>query len=56
MRAHEAGAAAAFRTRMRIELDQVFVCTDPGAPEAEELVQFSLREGPTAHQRSKDLE
>ncbi len=47
MRAHEAGAAAAFRTRMRIELDQLFLCTDPGAPEAEELVQFGLREGPT---------
>jgi len=31
---------------MRIELDHLFVCTDPGAPEAEKLVQFGLREGP----------
>lgn len=30
---------------MRIELDHLFVCTAPGAPEAEELVQFGLREG-----------
>jgi hypothetical protein len=31
---------------MRIELDHVFVCTAPGAPEAEEFVRFGLREGP----------
>jgi hypothetical protein len=31
---------------MRIELDHLFVCTDPGAPEAEKLIQFGLREGP----------
>jgi hypothetical protein len=31
---------------MRIELDHLFVCTAPGAPEAEQLVQFGLREGP----------
>jgi hypothetical protein len=31
---------------MRIELDHLFVCTAPGAPEAEKLVQFGLREGP----------
>jgi hypothetical protein len=31
---------------MRIELDHLFVCTSPGAPEAEKLVQFGLREGP----------
>jgi Glyoxalase-like domain len=31
---------------MSIELDHLFVCTDPGAPEAEELVRFGLREGP----------
>ena len=31
---------------MRIELDHLFVCTAPGAPEAEELVRFGLREGP----------
>jgi len=30
---------------MRIELDHVFVCTAPGAPEAEEFVRFGLREG-----------
>jgi hypothetical protein len=32
--------------RMRIELDHLFVCTAPGAPEAEELVRFGLREEP----------
>jgi hypothetical protein len=31
---------------MPIELDHLFVCTAPGAPEAEKLVQFGLREGP----------
>jgi hypothetical protein len=31
---------------MRIELDHVFVCTAPGAPEGDELVRFGLREGP----------
>ena len=31
---------------MRMELDHMFVCTDPGAPEAEKLVQFGLHEGP----------
>jgi hypothetical protein len=31
---------------MRIELDHLFVCTAPGAPEAERLVQFGLHEGP----------
>jgi len=31
---------------MQIELDHLFVCTAPGAPEAERLVQFGLREGP----------
>jgi len=31
---------------MRIELDHLFVCTTPGAPEAERLVQFGLHEGP----------
>ena len=31
---------------MRIELDHVFVCTAPGAPEAQKLVQFGLLEGP----------
>jgi hypothetical protein len=31
---------------MRIELDHLFVCTAPGAPEAEKLVRFGLREGP----------
>src|SRR5215831_2907088 len=32
---------------MRIELDHLFVCTAPGAPEAEKLVQFGLHEGPS---------
>ena len=31
---------------MGIELDHLFVCTAPGAPEAEKLVQFGLHEGP----------
>ncbi len=31
---------------MRIELDHLFVCAAQGAPEAEKLVQFGLREGP----------
>jgi len=31
---------------MRVELDHVFVCSALGAPEAEELVRFGLREGP----------
>jgi hypothetical protein len=31
---------------MRIELDHLFVCTTPGAPEAEKFIQFGLQEGP----------
>jgi len=31
---------------MQLELDHVFVCTVPGAPAAETLVRFGLREGP----------
>jgi hypothetical protein len=31
---------------MRIELDHLFVCTAPGAPEAEKFVEFGLHEGP----------
>ena len=31
---------------MAMELDHLFVCTALGAPEAEQLVQFGLREGP----------
>ena len=31
---------------MQIELDHLFVCTAPGAPEAEKLAQFGLHEGP----------
>ena len=31
---------------MQIELDHLFVCTAPGAPEAEKLIQFGLHEGP----------
>jgi hypothetical protein len=35
---------------MAVELDHLFVCTAPGAPEAERLVQFGLREGsPNQH-------
>jgi hypothetical protein len=36
--------------RMRIELDHLFVCTAPGAPEAEEPVRFGLCEGPPNQQ------
>jgi hypothetical protein len=32
-----------------MELDHLFVCTAPGAPEAERLVQFGLQEGPPNH-------
>jgi hypothetical protein len=31
---------------MHIELDHLFICTNQGAPEAEELVRFGLHEGP----------
>ncbi len=31
---------------MNIELDHVFVCASPNAPEAEQLVRFGLHEGP----------
>jgi hypothetical protein len=31
---------------MQIELDHLFVCTAPCAPEAEKLAQFGLHEGP----------
>jgi hypothetical protein len=31
---------------MQIELDHLFICTAPGGPEAEKLIQFGLREGP----------
>ena len=31
---------------MNIELDHFFVCAAPGAPAADELVRFGLREGP----------
>jgi Glyoxalase-like domain len=34
---------------MRIELDHVFVCTAPGAPEAERLIEFGLHEGSPNH-------
>jgi hypothetical protein len=35
---------------MRIELDHMFICTTPGAPEAEQLVRFGLHEGtPNRH-------
>lgn len=34
---------------MRLELDHLFVCTAPGAPEAEELIRLGLREGPSNH-------
>lgn len=31
---------------MSVELDHLFVCTSPGAPEASELIRFGLCEGP----------
>jgi hypothetical protein len=31
---------------MRIELDHLFICAAPGAPEAEKLIRFGLLEGP----------
>lgn len=31
---------------MRFELDYVFVCTTPGAPEADKLVRLGFHEGP----------
>jgi hypothetical protein len=31
---------------MQIELDHLFVCATPGAPEGDKLVQFGLHEGP----------
>jgi hypothetical protein len=31
---------------MHFELDHLFVCTAPGVPEAEKLVEFGLHEGP----------
>jgi len=34
---------------MGFELDHLFVCTLPGAPEAKELLLFGLREGPPNH-------
>lgn len=35
---------------MPFELDHLFVCTEPGAPEADELLRFGLREGtPNQH-------
>jgi hypothetical protein len=40
------GSARRWLARMRVELDHLFVCTAPGAPEAEELIRFGLREGP----------
>ena len=34
---------------MSVELDHLFICTTPGAPAAEELIRFGLREGPPNH-------
>jgi Glyoxalase-like domain len=34
---------------MRLELDHVFVCTAPGAPESERLVQLGFHEAPPNH-------
>jgi hypothetical protein len=34
---------------MQVELDHLFVCTAPGAPEAEKLIDFGLTEAPRNH-------
>ncbi len=35
---------------MGLEFDHLFICTEPGAPEADELIRFGLREGtPNTH-------
>jgi hypothetical protein len=39
-----------------MELDHVFICTDPGAPEAEKLVAFGLHEGPASSMLDKGLQ
>ena len=44
--ANIAGQIELHYRRMQIELDHLFVCTTPGAPEAERLVQLGLHEGP----------
>jgi hypothetical protein len=31
---------------MHFALDHLFICSAPGAPEADRLVQFGMREGP----------
>jgi hypothetical protein len=36
-----------------IELDHLFVCAAPGAPEAEKFIQFGLREGPPNQHRGQ---
>ena len=38
---------------MRIELDHLFVCTAPGAPEAKELAELGLHEGPPNQHRGQ---
>jgi hypothetical protein len=38
---------------MQIELDHLFVCAAPGAPEAEKFVQFGLHEGPPNQHRGQ---
>lgn len=38
---------------MRIELDHLFICTAPGAPEAERFVQLGLQEGPPNQHRGQ---
>ncbi len=38
-----------------MELDHLFVCTALGAPEAEKLVHFGLREESIGHQRAARL-
>jgi hypothetical protein len=47
---HEPICTRLDRLTMQIELDHIFVCADPGAPEAEEFIRFGLREGePNTH-------
>jgi hypothetical protein len=38
---------------MHVELDHLFVCSSPGAPEAEELLRLGLKEGPANQHRGQ---
>ena len=44
--ANESAVTLVYTPGVGIELDHLFVCTAPNAPEADKLVQFGLHEGP----------